>query len=197
MKTLTFASAMLVATLCALHVDAQKVRLTEGSLAPLKGQTTIATQFEYDNMRVGKYDKEEDYVSAKKAEYDKKEAGRGDNWAKAWVADRRNRYEPKFNELFEKHADVAVSAKAKYTVIYKTTYIEPGYNIGISRHNAEVNAEVWVVETANPSNVIAKLTVEHAPGKVFMGNDYDTGDRISESYASAGKAVGHFIRSKS
>jgi hypothetical protein len=197
MKTLTFASAMLVASLCALHADAQKVRLTEGSLAPLKGQTTINTEFTYDNMRVGHYDKEDDYIAAKKADYDKKEPGRGDNWAKAWVSDRRNRYEPKFNELFEKHAEVTVSAKSKYTLIYKTTYIEPGYNIGISRHSAEVNAEVWVVETANPSNVIAKLTVEHAPGKVFMGNDYDTGDRISESYASAGKAVGHFIRSKS
>ncbi len=42
-------------------------------------------------------------------------------------------------------------------MIFKTTFTEPGFNIGIMRKNTEINADVLTVETANKSNVIAKL----------------------------------------
>jgi hypothetical protein len=196
MKLIRLTITLCSIALLSLPSQAQKIRLLEGNLSVLKGQTSIGTQYTYENMRVGKFDKEEDYVSNKIATYDKKEPGRGETWAKQWVGDRKSRYEPKFEELFEKHSEMTISAKAMYTLIFKTTYIEPGYNVGVMRHSAEINAEVWIVETANPTNVIAKLSIEHAPGKDFMGNDYDTGERITESYASAGKALGKFIKKK-
>ena len=78
-------------------------------------------------------------------------------------------------------------------MIFKTTFTEPGYNIYVSRKNAEIDGEVWIVETANPSNVIAKISVQNCPGRTFGGNDYDTGNRIEESYAVAGKGLGKFL----
>ena len=45
---------------------AQKIKLLEGDLGSLKGQTSLKTEFEYD-MSVGKFDKEEDYIAKKKA----------------------------------------------------------------------------------------------------------------------------------
>jgi hypothetical protein len=36
--------------------------------------------------------------------------------------------------------------------------------------------------------------LDNAPGKVFMGNDYDTGERISEAYAKAGKELGKYLK---
>ncbi len=178
-------------------IKAQRIKLIEGDLSPLKNEKKINTEFTYDHMSVGKFDKEEDYIAKKKDEYNKKQSGKGDKWAKDWVDDRQDKFEPKFNELFEKESEIATTGskkEAKYTLIYKTTFTEPGFNIAIMRHNAETNADVWIVEAANPSKVIAKISVQKAQGRTFWGEDYETGGRIAECYADAGKALGRFIR---
>ena len=193
MKNLRIA-AVLSALFIAGGIQAQHIRLMEGNLAPLRSESAIVIQFSYDNMRVGKYDREDDFINDRKQEYNRKEPGRGDNWAKSWVGDRKNRFEPKFIELFEKHSGLSSAPKAKYTMIFRTTFTEPGFNIGIAKKNAEIDAEAWIVETANPSNVIAKISLHNAPGRTYMGNDYDTGERISESYAVAGKNLGKFMK---
>jgi len=170
MKVLRTA-ALFVFLFISLTPQAQHISMMEGNLAPLKSETTVVIQFAYDNMRVGKYEKEDDFISAKKEEYNRKESGRGDNWAKNWVGDRKYRYEPKFIELFEKHSGLTNSDKAKYTLILKTVFTEPGFNIGIAKKNAEINAEAWIVETANPSNVIAKISIHNAPGRTYTSKN--------------------------
>jgi hypothetical protein len=174
---------------------AQKIKVIEGDLAALKNEKTISTEFTYDNMNVGKHATEAEYLAKKTEEYNKKEPGKGDNWAKDWVSDRKDHYEPKFNELFEKGSDMTVKKDSRYTLIYKTLHTEPGFNIAVMRRNAETDAEVWIVETAT-KKVIAKLSVERAQGRTFGGYDYDTGVRIAECYADAGKALGYFIKKK-
>jgi len=190
---ITSALAFTMAIIC-FSSNAQRLKLTDGDLAVLKDLKTINTEFAYDNMKVGKFDKEEDYVNGKKADYNKKESGKGDTWAKNWVDDRSGRFEPKFNELFEKSSGIMIKKDSKYTLIFKTTFTEPGFNIGIVRKNAEINGEAWLVETADKSKVIAKISVQKAPGRTFGGYDFDTGERIAESYADAGKALGNYIR---
>lgn len=179
-----------------LGTNAQRIKLIEGELSVLKNEQKINTEFTYDNMRVGKYNKEADYITDKTASLNKKEAGRGDTWAKAWVSDRKDRFEPKFNELFEKSSSMTLSKDAKYTLIFKTITTEPGFNIGITRKNAEINGELWIVETANRDKVISKATVQKALGRTFGGYDFDTGERLSEAYADAGKAIGKYIKEK-
>ncbi len=98
--------------------------------------------------------------------------------------------------MYEKYSVLAPAKKAKYTLIFKTTFTEPGFNIGFMKKNALIDAEVWIVETANKYHVIAKITVIKAPGRTFWGSDYDTGVRIEEAYAAAGKAVGKFLKDK-
>jgi hypothetical protein len=139
---------------------------------------------------------ETDYVAEKKAAYNKKEAGKGDAWEKNWYADKEGRYEQHFDDLFEKQSgmDLDKAGNAKYTLIFKTKFVEPGYNIYVSRKNAELDGEAWIVETANPSNVIAKLSVDNCPGRTFGGNDYDSGVRIEEAYEVAGKGLGKFLK---
>jgi hypothetical protein len=177
---------------------AQKLKLVEGDLAPLKGQTTIKIEFTYDGLVIGKKNvPETEYVAKKKEEYNKKEAGKGDKWSVDWVEDRPNRYEPKFRELFAKESEMSTTDdNAKYTLIFKTVNIEPGYNIGISRQSAYIDAEAVIVETANKDKVIARITILNAPGGTAFGYDFDTGTRISEGYAKAGKEVGYMIRKK-
>jgi len=173
---------------------AQKIKLLEGDLSPLKGETAIKTEFQYD-MSVGKFDKEDDYIAKKKSELNGKEAGRGDTWEKSWKSDRQERFEPQFRELFSKHSEIStVGENAKYTLIFKTIKTEPGFNVGVANKPAYIDAEALVVESQNPSKVIAKISITKAPGRDVMGFDYETGARLQEAYAKAGKELGGFIR---
>ncbi len=79
-------------------------------------------------------------------------------------------------------------------MIFKTIKTEPGFNIGITSRPAFIDGEAWVVETQNPNNVIAKISITKAPGRDVMGFDYETGARLQEAYAKAGKELGGFIR---
>lgn len=177
-----------------IQANAQKVKLQSGSLDALKSENSIHIEFKYDGMSVGKYDTEKEYLDAKTAEYNKKEAGKGDAWAANWKNDREARFEPRFIKEFTEQSKMTNDKNAKYTLIFKTLKTEPGYNVVISRKDASIDGEASIVETANPSNVIATISVKNAPGRIFGGYDYDTGVRLQEAYATAGKKLGKFIK---
>jgi hypothetical protein len=194
MRILLFAALIVLSA----TAHAQKIKLLEGDLSPLNGQTTIKTEFTYDNMTVGKDLTEEAYIKEKKGKLDEKEKGRGEKWEKAWKDDRKDRFEPQFRELFAKHSGISTSGdNATYTLIFKTTRTEPGWNVGVMRVPAYIDGEAVIVESANPSKVIAKISVLKAPGRDAMGFDYETGARLQEAYAKTGKELGGFIKSKS
>lgn len=194
MKKIMSVFVAFLISLCFIQADAQKIKTTSGDDNILKNETTVNIEFVYENMSVGKYDKEADYIKAKTDEYNKKEPGRGDSWAKSWVNDRESRYEPRFINEFQDATNMTVKKDAKYTIIFKTTTTEPGYNIVISRKNAEIDAVVWIVETADKTKKVAEITVKNAPGRIFGGYDYDTGTRIAECYAVAGKRLGKYLK---
>lgn len=192
------AVAIAVAAATSITANAQRIKLLEGDLSVLKGQTEINTQFTWDNIKVGDFNKEADYVAKKTEDYNKKEPGRGDSWAKSWESDKLQRFAPKFNQLFSDNSDMKAGEypAAKYTLIFKTSFLEPGYNVGVWRKNASMDGEAWIVETANKDKVVAKLSVEKAQGRIFGGFDFDTGVRIAEAYADAAKALAKFIDKK-
>jgi hypothetical protein len=181
---------------------AQKVKVAKGDPGVLKGETSVKVVFSYDDMGVGKFKKEQDYVDDKVKDYNKDEKGKGDQWAKAWVDDRSARYEPKFEELMNEHLDksgIIISEKteeSKYTMMVNTDFTEPGYNAGVMKKPAYINLSINIVETADPSKVISTITVEKSPGSTFGYGDFDTGLRISESYAKAGKEVAQLLAKK-
>lgn len=188
-QLLLAATSLLITVAC----SAQKIKKTSGDFTPLKSEKTINIEFRYDGLAVGKFKNEEEYIAKKTEEYNKKEAGKGDKWATDWKSDRSRAYEPQFLEQFGEKSGVKTDKNAKYTLIFQTTFIEPGFNVGAWRKNAYINATVTIVETANRSNVVAVINVENAPGRDAMGVDFDTSWRISEAYAKAGKSLANFI----
>ena len=192
MKKIT--GLLLLTFVLGLQAGAQKVKTTSGTDDILKPESSINIEFNYDNLSIGKYKSDQDYITAKTEEYNKKEPGKGDSWAASWKNDRQSRYEPKFIELFKINSGMSVMTEAKYTMIVKTLSIEPGWNIGISRKNAEIDLEVWIVETTNKSNKLASFTINNVPGGTAFGYDFDSGLRISEAYAKAGKSLGKFLK---
>lgn len=180
--------------------SAQKIKLESGNLDFMKGQTELKVAYDYQTVSVGKFKVEADYISKKKAEYNEKEPGSGDRWEKAWIDDRSERYAPRLEEEMNLQFDkrgvtckVSQESQAVYTVIIKTTFIEPGFNIGVTRKNAYIDAEAIFVESSNPEKVLAKVTIENSPGRDAFGYDFDTGLRIQEAYAKAGKELAYFI----
>jgi len=194
MKFLKSLVAVSVIVLSSIQASAQKVKNTSGNPEILKSESNISIEFSYDGLSVGKYKTEEEYIKAKTEEYNKKESGKGDSWAASWAKDKEARYEPKFIELFTANSGMAVNSQAKYTMIFKVRSIEPGFNIGITRKNAELDAEVWIVETGNKSNKLATFTINNVPGGTPFGYDFDSGLRISEAFANAGKKLGKSLK---
>lgn len=188
------AALLLLACMFALPANAQKVKTTSGNDDILKSESSINIEFKYDDITVGKFKNEQEYITAKTAEYNNKEAGKGDSWAASWKNDKQSRFEPKFIELFKINSGMSITTDAKYTLIFKTVSIEPGFNVGVMRKNAEIDAEVWIVETANKSNKLATFTISNVPGGTAFGYDFDTGLRISEAYANAGKKLAKSLK---
>ncbi|WP_341227017.1 hypothetical protein [uncultured Arcticibacterium sp.] len=169
----------------------------KGKYGFLKGEKMLNLEFEYDNMNVGKKMTEDEYVAKKVAEYNEDEAGKGEKWKESWFNSREERYEPKFMELINKSllkTDLKADkdAEAKYTLIVKSLFTEPGFNVGVARRPAYVDFEMIFIETAT-EKVVATYSLPKIPGSQMMGFDYDAGTRIAESYAKSGKMIGAYI----
>lgn len=186
-----------VSGLMAFSASAQKIKKTEGKITPVKGEEVIKVEFHYNDMTVGKNLTEEEYIERKVEEYNKKEAGSGDKWKESWVADRESRFEPKFIELFNKYVEDAdlegiTEGSSNYTLQVHTYYTEPGFNVGVMRKPAYIHVKYTIVKTGTDDVVVA-FDQQKVPGADAMGYDFDTGARISESYAKAGKSFGKML----
>jgi hypothetical protein len=183
------------------HTKGPKIYLESGNLSFLKGQTKINVEYIYEGMMVGNKT-EADYVQEKIEKYNKNEAGKGDKWLENWKNDRIEKFQPKFEELINKYlvkATVNLCPKntaAKYTLILKTDFTEPGFNVGVMRQPAFISATVIFVETSDKSNEIAKISIENSPGQDVAGSDFETGYRLQEAYAKCGKELAKFLMKK-
>lgn len=176
----------------------QKITILEGNLGFLKGQKILNVEYDYSNCSVGKFKTEQEYLDKKTAEYNEKEPGKGDTWRESWESDRAAKFEPMFEELFNKNTDklelyTGNEKEAKYKMIVRTTFVEPGFNIYVTKKPASIDLVIDFVETADPNKVICKIVSKANPGRSMGYNDMDTGIRISEAYALAGKKLGAFI----
>ena len=191
---------LLTFALIVLGASAQKIKHTKGNMDFLKTQDELSLSFVYpDNINVGKLT-EDEYIKTKMEKAEDKEKGAGEEWKENWYKDREDHYQPKFAQVFndnikDEKRDLFIdeSITAEYGIIVTTTFIEPGYNVGVSRKNAYVNLTVTFVKNDNPENILAEFTILKSPGRTFMGSDYDTGMRIGEAYAKAGKEFALFL----
>lgn len=185
---------LVMAGVCTLTLNAQKIKLTNGSLSALVGVKEVGVIFSYENMRVGKMT-ESEYLADRSAKYNEKEPGKGDQWKKSWVNDREARFEPKFIELLNKYGKNWTFKKGTAPVYIKfhTIFTEPGFNVGVMRKDAVVNGNIHIY---SGNSEVATLTLVGAYGGVYGGFDFDTGVRISESYAIAGKGLAKFLAKK-
>ena len=181
-------------------LNAQKVTLKSGSLDFLNALSEIRVEFTYDNMMVGKM-KEEDYIAKKSKEYNDKEPGKGDTWKEAWVSDRTSRFQPRFEEAFNNffmfastNFKINPDAGGDYKMVVHTSFTEPGFNIYMTSKSASINAEVMFYDKAGTE--LAKVIITNSPGSGIFELDYDTGTRIQDAYANAGRSLAALVIEK-
>ena len=192
---------LLLAVLAMVQLSAQKIKVTDGNLNALKGQSQFDIKFTYDdNLKVGKLT-EKEYITKKMAKVEEDEPGRGEHWKDMWYEDRSVHFEPKFTELLNHYVEGDVMFRpgikgAKYTMVVNTVFIEPGFNVGVARKNASVDLEIMIVPVDNPSEVLTRIMIYAAPGRSMGYGDYDIGIRVGEAYAKAGKELGRYLMKK-
>lgn len=188
---------LLITTVICFSLIGNTQTAKKGDYSFLKGQKELNIEFDYTNMKVGKYATEEAYIKEKVAEHNKKEAGKGEKWKESWEGSREKRYQPKYMELINKSLEgVGMVAKensvAKYTLIVKSIFTEPGFNVGVVKQPAYVDFEMIFIETDTKKEV-GRYILYKIPGSQAMGYDFDAGSRIAECYAKAGKMMGSYI----
>lgn len=197
MKKQVLLFAFLLAT---LTIYAQKPKTLEGKTKNLKGITTYNLEYDYSDVQIPKYDSEEEFLEDKMAKREEKEAGTGEEFKDSWFDDREKRYEPKFKESFDKRFDEGEfnvskeNTDAKHTIKIHTTKLYAGYNVGVVRRNAEIDAVLTIYESENPSNIIWSGKFSKVQGAGAMGYDFNSGYRISECYAKLAKEFAKMLK---
>jgi len=192
-----FLCLLVIFVIIASTAAAQKRKLISGNLNGLKEQKSYDIKFTYDSMHVGDYIAENQYLAQKSRDWELQEPGKGPAFVTQWFDDRKRRYEPSFIKGFEMYSKVKLSDKnAKYTLIVKTKRMEGGWSAGIMGHPGEIDGELWIVESADQRNEIAKIVFFGVAGKVSYGGDFDMTWRIQSAYEFAGKLLGDFLKRK-
>jgi len=83
-----------------------------------------------------------------------------------------------------------------YKMIVKTSFIEPGFNVGVMRKSALINLIIDFVATDDPSTILATFTIDKSPGGTPFSYDYDSGIRVGEAYAKASKYFAKYLLKK-
>ncbi|RRQ49695.1 hypothetical protein DZC72_03640 [Maribacter algicola] len=186
-----FVSALLL--FITLNVSAQRLKINEGDFKNLKGINTYSVVFDYTDVQIPKFENEEAFLKDKMDKREEKKAGDGERFKNEWFSDRPDRYHPKFIESFNKrfeNGELSVTEDAAdYTMEIHTTKIYPGYNVGIVRHNAEIDASFTIYKTGDKDNILFSGSYKDVQGNGAMGYDYNSGYRISECYAKLAKNI--------
>lgn len=200
MKTKSIILVMALFLISAVSIFAQ-CKLTSGDIKVLKGQAVINMQYDYSKLAVGKFKSDDEYVANKTKEMNKKKAGSGDEWAEKWKGDRESRYQPAFEKMVNmatEHFGTScreLASDAKYTLIVHTTFLEMGFStFGYGpRKSAYISLEVDLVETSNPSKVLATIEMKKEEGHYMGELEVDAGLRIESCYERAGANLGDFL----
>lgn len=175
--------------------------LNSGDISTLTDVRTVNIVYSYTDLGVGAFRKEEDYLTKKCDDIAKKprEGASCEKFKKDWTDARKARFEPRFELLFNKYGEKSAfmtgtnySTNQDVTLEVHTVFIEPGYNIGISKKPAYIDLECTFKDKSGKS--LCVIYIKNAVGSQAMGYDFDVNSRIVESYSMAAKMLTGLIK---
>lgn len=168
--------------------------LNSGDISTLDNVKSINIIYDYSDLGVGAFRKEEDYLKKRSDEMEAKEKGSSEKFRKGWIEARSKRYEPKFEEMFKKIGVKEINMDGTnyatsndYTLVVHTVFIEPGTNIGVYKKPAYIDLECTFKDKTGAA--LCVFYIKNAVGSQVMGFDYAVEARVIESYAKAAKML--------
>jgi len=174
-----------------------KLTVESGNLDILKNQTEVNVQriygeplFQAENLT------ETDYLNKRHQEtVAKKGEAAWKTWIDFWEQHVETIWTEKFVEGLNKSKKIKFSQniETKYTLIIQPKWMYAGWQ-GFVTQPGKLSADITIVETANPSNIVATIKADKIEGvgsKVDYGMEYG---RISAAYEKTGKEFGKELK---
>lgn len=202
----------------AVTLSAQKIQWTKGDLSVLKGQKGVVTKVDYAGMQVSDMS-EKAFLDERRATFNSEKPGEGDKFYDNWEAAKKaedGKFVKRFNEHFTKAAKEKVTAGAEgpYTIILKPTSMDLGKGRYFGTKPALVDFDIFIVESANPSNIIAQGSARQVKGEskapkgskwipgaagtaIDVSNrvqNFDATNRLAESFELLAVAMGKAVK---
>ncbi|WP_146052891.1 hypothetical protein [Aquimarina sp. I32.4] len=157
--------------------------------------------FDYSGIEIPKFETEEVFLEKKIEKLEETKTGSGEEFKKSWFLNRKERFEPRFIESFNKRFDnkeiVVGENSAKYTIKVHTIWMYPGYGVFATTHyRAALTADIYIYKKSEPENIILKMTYKRMPGGSPLGVDFYSGYRITECYAKLAKELARYMKKK-
>ncbi|MBJ7879382.1 hypothetical protein [Gelidibacter salicanalis] len=179
-----------LAILFTLSTMAQKPLLIEGQWKSLTSIEKFDLEFDYSDIEIPDFDKEEDYIAVKMKEKEESNPGDGLIWKEKYYSDRDVHYEPRFVESFNKRGDEKSSEDyndSEYVLKVHTTKLYHGWNVGVMRKPARIDAIISIYKRGEET-AIFKVKYEDVKGADAMGYDFSIHSRVAEAYAKLAKS---------
>lgn len=172
-----------------------------GDFKTLKDQTEVNVELKFDNVLMMKENfTEAQYLENRKrdllANPKRGEAG-WQKWNGEWQRFKNEEYINYFvkglNRSY-KNITFKKESQAKYTLLLETDWVFPGWHGGMVVMTAEISGKIKLIETNNPSVVLAEVELnkfdKYVNNKEFV-MEYG---RVAGAYESIGKYLGREIK---
>ena len=188
------------ALLINVKLRSQIVYQETGDLKMLADQKTLCVKYDYSSLMMADGTTEAAFLEKMQNELNEKTPGRGDEFVSRWERCKKEVWEFKFEELFNKYVgkmDLSQShTDSKYTLIVKTLVVFPGYTsiVGLGGGvESWVTCDFVIVETANPTVILSQSEIKHVRGAAYCGAD-SPGYCVQEAYAKIAKLFADYIK---
>ena len=182
-----------------VDVPKQEIRILSGNPEYYKKAGTFHILFDYSDLIIGGYADEKAFIKYMRedAELRKKNANK---WEEKWFSDRKNVFEPKFLELFNKYAGskIKLSQEDKghnFLLVLHTQFIEIGFIRNFQKSPTYINA-MAIISDKNGTKEPLVISMKYVIGSEVMDSFSEDYRRIEEAYAKCGKELARYMSKK-
>ena len=180
-----------------VEVPDQEIKILSGTPEDYKDASSYYIRFDYTDLGIGGYESETEYIAYMRedAELRRKSA---DEWEQKWINDRKSVYEPKFLELFSKHAGSKIKIDPnnkgqEFEINLHTQFIEIGFNRNFKESPTYINVMVTICNVTGATEPLI-ISMKYVIGKEAMSSYSADFRRIEEAYAKCGKELARYMK---
>ena len=171
--------------LCSIFtsVYGQKNAIVSGSIDFMKLEKTFKVEFSYDEMAVGNYKTEAEYIEYKKSK-------KGEDFVEKWAIKKKALWEPYFIKGLNKKIGklgykISAESNSKYKFLVKPFFVEEGAEFFDEGVAAIVRLQIFVIEIESNKQVAEFRIVGNAEGSQIGGG--------ADAFKDAGIDLGKLI----